>query len=1096
MAAVSSPRRPSGLFSRFKAGLSPDDSSGAPYMTHKQGVSSIDYEKEADAAAAATGAVVARPVGISRRVSSRNFSTPDLNGPTKSKRGFWGRKHVQEASPPVPDLPPSLSLAFQQEEDAKQARKANVENAFEEAQPAIASADPAQDKAASLWTSRRKKADASATAQGPSPAAALVLATKAKPATATEKLGAHRNARLDIKQAKQLCSLCSKEIRMRGLGTVGIFRPFRLPESPERVERLVELFLLHIDPHKYEGIFTIAPQPGDIPASPGASLMMEMIGKTDALSELQRNLSYANVHDVVALFKWALRRLRLRTADFNSAEQFTWYEAFVEAEKAADYPAKAWSDILLPSLPKATAEFLTELFDLFTTISAHHVANAMPASRLARTLSYWIWGRISADRPPTNLEELFRASERSAGITEHLLLAHIRNQAATIHLMPTRLTELVQKYPYIAEGTTTPSLPPPFAAAPHFALRVDVKSENVSVNPRRPRGPNDTFRAACKAIIGDTDSSAEVDDWTALVAYATNAPGPAEVAAKHAVDGDATTDSVPASARLAGGFTGALGPEPSPDSSPVAGLSTLPLDLLETDEESDIRRESALSTPEDARVLRIVATILGARQNILDPLPTPTPEMPPAAQPDPWNDETMLRKTRSSNPSVYGSIASRPGTSMSSVPPSRSVDSAMSNGMSEPASNWLSASESGAGLGLSRSVSASSALGTSSNLPPSSSLRGLGSIGALGTLREDDGSPSQEAKDIDWADFSSIGFGRSVSQVADLSLTDVRPMKPAPEPEEDQEGGRSSRQEPPMATRSTSFGSLRRRGTKSRRPVSRESDIDSDFGMLSPSGRSHRAPAEPAFSVTKVSTMPINEGFVSMWQDQLLDAAACASFSPVLIVQLNQKAASRILTPGMGTPTSSWLCIEETIAPPRPALPSSPSAGGRMFGGHAKRDSINGDAASERRSLFAPSFKSVTASIYRRAGLRRMASLLSVRGGASSSGNQPSLPKVRGSNSSSPLGTPTASTAGKEKSKTLTPLKVNGSAPDTLLTPTRQSALDGSTDAELTPRGVSLTNGSHSDALPVSNGASPLPADTASINTGSIRSRYVDAEQD
>lgn len=80
---------------------------------------------------------------------------------------------------------------------------------------------------------------------------------------------------------------------------MGIFRPFRLAESPEKVERFIELYLLHSEPATYSHVFSVhAPASADEPLGQGSHLYLETLGKPDALQELNRNLAYANVHDV------------------------------------------------------------------------------------------------------------------------------------------------------------------------------------------------------------------------------------------------------------------------------------------------------------------------------------------------------------------------------------------------------------------------------------------------------------------------------------------------------------------------------------------------------------------------------------------------------------------------------------------------------------------------------------------------------------------------------------------------------------------------------------------------------------------------------
>jgi hypothetical protein len=596
---------------------------------------------------------------------------------------------------------------------------------------------------------------------------------------------------------------------------------------------------------------------------------------------------------VVGLFKWGLRRLRLRASDLNSSDQYGWYSTFAEAEKSAGYPARAFSELLLPALPKPTAQLLADLFDLLGTLAAHHIANAMPAHRICRSVSFWLWGRGGGlvDHPPSTLEELLAACERASLVTEHLLLAHIRDQGASVHSMPTRLLELVHSYPYLAGGADAPSLPPAFRGREQRALRIKLRTENVALSAKRPRTPSDTLRAACGATVTDTESSAEVDDWAAIVAYAALAP-----------DVDAVTEL------RAGPLAGGLSPM-SPSFSVANTVNSRGTTAVEDEQTTDMRRELALGTEEDARILRITADVLAARRAVLDPSDKPTP-MPEPAKPQPWSDSMMQMPKSDSSQSLAGRTS----------------------------------------LQSSGSVSEFGAIGTArTSLEPamttSGSLRGRTN---LGTLEEDD---------ANWKDFSASGFATNGAASTDLQLTEVVKEEPA---------AAAAEAPRPVARRQSSFSSVSRRGNRKSKAV------EPFDGPIVP-------PPAPVYTVTRVATMGFDEALVALWQDQLLDPAVCASFPPLLFMQLNAKTASRILTAGMGMQASSWLCIEEHITPPRPALPPSHA------GGHGRDRS---DATSERRSLFAPSFRSITNSLFKASGLRRVASYLPSKS-SRSEGKQP-----------------------------------------------------------------------------------------------------------
>lgn len=828
-------------------------------------------------------------------------------------------------APPVPELPPTISLSIDRPDEVVIQKDGEAEKVDEEQQ---------QPKATKIGRLGRMKKDKGAGAEGTTtPAAALALAaSKPDPSQTTPevKFNHLKNARLTLDQCQQLCDLCAKEIRMRGLATVGIFRPFRTTESLAKFERLVELFLLAVEPKTYEGVFPLS-DPGQ-----SSTLLPEGVTKTDAHTELSRKLSYANIHDVrvgiggsseyhtdsrypqvVALLKWGLRRLRLKATDFYavSSEPLKWYDSFVQKEKAASYPKQAYSDLLLPKLPSATGKFLSSLLDLMTTVSAHHVANAMPASRLCKTLGYWIVGRIGVDHPPHSFDEVVKAWSRASAVTEHLFLAFTRDQTSRIHLMPTRLTELIADYPHVAPGAEAPSLGPAFTFAEKHGLRVDVRSENIVVSPKRIRGPSESLRAALKAQNPELESSEELDDWSAILGVAFGATAAA-------TNAEADGEVIP----------------------------TLDPPHKETEDEIDARKEFALLREEDASVLRLVAAELAHRKAFLD---------------------GTLGQVSDGGLSTANSA-----TSFLSDLTGADAFSSSTHASSDNLTDF--------GFGAARGgySSASSTHSASlSSLPAGPTASRHGSLRAkqpnLGPLLED------AEKSLDWSNFAKSGFGESESteeKGPDLRLDESLRPKTDLERAFDEEDQMATKRK--SLSRTPSFGTLRRNRSGAGRG-SRANGAGNYFPNM--------PPPPPTFSLTKVDQFSIDEVFASVWQDQLLDPSLAASFPNIVLAQLNQTTASRLLALGSGAHTTSWLCICETVIPPRPPLPPSSASSGPIYGSYSfgrRRSSTdiggNDDGASERRSIFAPSLRSIGTSIFRkRPSLRRVSSLWSTRGGSS-----------------------------------------------------------------------------------------------------------------
>lgn len=341
-----------------------------------------------------------------------------------------------------------------------------------------------------------------------------VISTAAPP---KQRLEYHQKARLDVRRACNLLDQCAKEIKMRGLAMVGVFRPFRTSENAEEVERLIELYLLSSEPHLYQGIFAL-----DVNMQ--SSLLRDALGKPDPEAEFRKKLAYANIHDVVALFKWGLRRLTLRLSDLHATEQYSWYDTFALKEKEQKYPVRAFSQILLPLLSSDAARLLQIVLDLMSTVAAHHISNAMPAWRICRSLGYWLFGRVGIHHEPLNFKEAYAAWDKASKVTEHLFLVMIREQSAQFHLMPSRLTELIADYPYFAPGQTRPSLSRTFSSPNKKALFVEVRTENVILTSKQARrSPRDILNTSFKASNTNLAASEDVDDWVAIKAIATSA---------------------------------------------------------------------------------------------------------------------------------------------------------------------------------------------------------------------------------------------------------------------------------------------------------------------------------------------------------------------------------------------------------------------------------------------------------------------------------------------------------------------------------------------------------------------------------------------
>ena len=93
-----------------------------------------------------------------------------------------------------------------------------------------------------------------------------------------------------------------------------------------------------------------------------SSLTASSSDSSAAPSTFDSELEYArSPHDVAAVFRWALRHLKLEGAAFDndSTASLDWYDKFTEKEKAEEYPKNAYSNLLVPAVKPSHAELLS-----------------------------------------------------------------------------------------------------------------------------------------------------------------------------------------------------------------------------------------------------------------------------------------------------------------------------------------------------------------------------------------------------------------------------------------------------------------------------------------------------------------------------------------------------------------------------------------------------------------------------------------------------------------------------------------------------------------------------------------------------------------
>lgn len=185
-------------------------------------------------------------------------------------------------------------------------------------------------------------------------------------------------------------------------------RPHWHSASPHLQRKLISLFILSLA-HKGPET-TLAPS-------------------TSPLSAFNSELEYTrSVHDVAAVFRWALRHLRLEGASFgssSSSDEWSWYNNFSEAERKSSYDPRVFTTKLVPEIPSAHITLLKPTLDIISSLAAHAEANGYSGSKLTKYFGFW----LLAARRAAGTEDwhsFYARWEASGRMLEHLFLSWLR----------------------------------------------------------------------------------------------------------------------------------------------------------------------------------------------------------------------------------------------------------------------------------------------------------------------------------------------------------------------------------------------------------------------------------------------------------------------------------------------------------------------------------------------------------------------------------------------------------------------------------------------------------------------------------------------
>jgi hypothetical protein len=185
-------------------------------------------------------------------------------------------------------------------------------------------------------------------------------------------------------------------------------RPHWHSASPQLQRKLISLFILSLAQKSPET--TLAPS-----TSPSAAFN----------SELEYTRS---VHDIAAVFRWALRHLKLEGTSFGSSsspDEWSWYNNFSEAERKSAYDPRAFTTKLVPEIPSTHATLLIPILDIISSLAAHAEANGYSGSKLSKYFGFWLLtARRAAGTEDWN--SFYTRWEVSGRMLEHLFLSWLR----------------------------------------------------------------------------------------------------------------------------------------------------------------------------------------------------------------------------------------------------------------------------------------------------------------------------------------------------------------------------------------------------------------------------------------------------------------------------------------------------------------------------------------------------------------------------------------------------------------------------------------------------------------------------------------------
>ncbi|KAF9260391.1 hypothetical protein L218DRAFT_588200 [Marasmius fiardii PR-910] len=302
-----------------------------------------------------------------------------------------------------------------------------------------------------------------------------------------------------------LVRVCSQEIMARGLETLGIMHPHWHSASTETQRRIISFFIQSL-------------------ATNGGSNTLST-GTPSPSSSFDSQIASTRPHDVAAVLRWAIRHFQLEGTSFGKERE--WYQTFFDAEKNASYPPRAFSEKLVPLVPKPHLDLLNAVLAVVSSLASHAEVNGISGSKLSMLLGLCL---LTSQRSESgdDWQTFYSRWERHGRILEHLFLSQIRDEAA-VNPLPKRLTELVRHYPYSSLPSSDGLLARTrFSTLRYEALFVHVESELPYAGFKPTKSLVHLLQTALKAEVVTADGETKAL-WEKLREATTSEDGDIDV---------------------------------------------------------------------------------------------------------------------------------------------------------------------------------------------------------------------------------------------------------------------------------------------------------------------------------------------------------------------------------------------------------------------------------------------------------------------------------------------------------------------------------------------------------------------------------------